>query len=124
MVSSIALMLAMAGYFEPWGKDTDLLPKQEEILFITPPAREDPLSTLSEMLISLHQNHISPTTGPRSNFRPTSSKYMRLAIRRHGFFRGFAMGLDRLLRENDDPWCYHTVTIGETRYKFDPTISY
>ena len=122
MVFSTALFLALAGYHEPWGKNADLLPKVEEPLFVTPPAHEDPLSTLTEFFITLHQNHLSPTTGPRSNFRPTSSKYMSLSIRRHGFLQGFLRGCDRLLRENGDPWCYHTITIDDVKYKFDPTL--
>lgn len=124
MVFKIALLLAVAGYFEPWGKDTDLIPKKEEAILITPPAKNDPLSALAESFIYLHQNFLSPTTGPRSSFRPTSSKYMLLSIRRYGFLKGFPKGCDRLLRENSDKWCYRTITIDGNDYKFDPTINY
>ncbi len=113
----------MAGYFEPWGKDVDLIPKEQMEISTLPPSRDDPFSTVTEFFISLHQNHLSPTTGPRSNFRPTSSKYMLLSIRRYGFFPGFAKGCDRLLRENGDPWCYRTIVIDDVEYKFDPTIN-
>ena len=43
------------------------------------------------------------------------------AIRKHGFFHGFPMGCDRLMRENDDPWIYPVTTddSGNLR-KLDP----
>jgi putative component of membrane protein insertase Oxa1/YidC/SpoIIIJ protein YidD len=122
MVFNFIFVLAMAGYFEPWGKDSDLIPKTEEAILITPPAKADPISTIAESFIYLHQKFLSPTTGPRSSFRPTSSKYMLLSIRRHGFLKGFPKGCDRLLRENSDKWCYRTISIDGYDYKFDPTI--
>lgn len=123
MVFSIYVFLALAGYHEPFGKDVDLIEHIEAPIQITPKPREDPLSVITEFLIGVHQKHLSPTTGPRSNFRPTSSKYFSLAIKRHGFFKGFLLGCDRLLRENGDPWCYETIIIDDVKYKFDPTIS-
>lgn len=116
-------LLALPGYFEPWGKDSDLLPRAEEApISVMPEKKSDILSTLSESLIGLHQNFLSPTTGPRSNFRPTSSQYMKLAIRRHGFFKGYLMGCDRLMRENGEKWHYRTIVINQVEYNFDPTI--
>lgn len=79
------------------------------------------LGAFGEQLIAFHQNVISPADGPRSNFRPSSSQYMLDAMRMYGFFKGFAMGCDRLMRENADPWVYRT-TINEAgeRMKYDP----
>ena len=78
------------------------------------------MARVAEEVILFHQNVISPVDGPRSHFRPTSSRYMLLAIRKHGFLQGFVMGCDRLLRENDDDWLYRTIQIDGKIYKFDP----
>ncbi len=76
---------------------------------------------MAECLITFHQEVISPADGPRSHYYPTSSHYTMDAIHKYGFFRGWIMGCDRLMRENNDPWIYRT-TPG--RYhcdtKYDP----
>ena len=107
-----------AGYFAPWGKDSDLICYQDDP---SPLKRTDLLSIAAEKAILFHQNVISPVDGPRSHFRPTSARYMLLAMRRYGFFFGYIKGCDRLLRENKDPWIYRTCTINNVLYKWDPT---
>ncbi len=104
---------------DPWGKDSSLASPQilQEIFL-----KADMASALAKKVISFHQNFLSPTTGPRSSFRPTSSRYMELAIKRYGFLKGFIMGCDRLLRENDDPWFYRTIEIDGISYKYDPAV--
>ncbi|MBM3207754.1 MAG: membrane protein insertion efficiency factor YidD [Chlamydiae bacterium] len=110
-------LMARPGYFEPWGKDSDLkIPTQEK-------SNQKNYSIpvqIADKIIKFHQDIISPVDGPRSHFRPTSSRYMQLAMYRHGFIKGFIMGCDRLLRENKDPWVYRTIDIDGKRYKFDP----
>jgi|SRR5579872_771151 len=124
LLASLLLLLspfcleALPGYWEPWGKDADL-----KVATDSPSAslvKPSPLSRVAEKVILFHQNVISPVDGPRSHFRPTSSRYMLLAIRRYGFWKGFMMGCDRLLRENDDPWVYRTIEIDGVQYKWDP----
>ena len=113
-------LFAKPGYFEPWGKDADLKvePLQERT---SKPAQDMSIAArLAEIVILFHQNVLTQVDGPRSHFRPTSSRYMLLAIRRHGFLKGFCMGCDRLLRENEDPWVYRTVEIEGQTYKWDP----
>ena len=114
------LLLGVQGYHEPWGKDAELI--QHEDWLKTPPKRKDLASRIAEQVILFHQNILSPVDGPRSHFRPTSARYMLLAIRRHGFFKGYMMGCDRLLRENKDDWVYRNVYIDGTKYKWDPTF--
>ena len=109
-----------AGYFEPWGKDADLIEKPGNTI---PDPRKNPMNYIAEKVILFHQNILSPVDGPRSHFRPTSSRYMLLAMRRHGFMKGFVMGCDRLLRENKEEWVYRTRTIDGIEYKWDPTYS-
>ena len=112
-------LVCAPGYNVPWGKDTDLIAKKS--LWIAPKKRFDPLSKVSEKIILFHQNVLSPVDGPRSHFRPTSSRYMLLAIGRYGFVKGTLNGFDRLLRENNDPWVYRTKEIDGITYKWDPT---
>jgi len=111
------LLLATAGYHEPWGKDSDL---------INPPQEETPINRslavrAAEKVIWFHQNILSPVDGPRSHFRPSSSQYMLLAMRKKGFITGFIMGCDRLIRENDDDWVYNKILNEEGKLmKYDP----
>ncbi len=112
-----ASLYANTGYIEPWGKDASLKYEEKgEKTALSPSI----FVKVAEKVILFHQNIISPVDGPRSHFRPTSSRYMLLAMRKHGFIKGYLMGCDRLLRENDDPWIYRTVEIGDTCYKHDP----
>lgn len=108
---------AAPGFWEPWGKDSDLKYKKEteEVTYSL-----SPMGYIAEKLILFHQNVLSQADGPRSHFRPTSSRYMLWAIRRHGFIKGFVLGCDRLLRENDDDWVYQTTEIDGKIYKWDP----
>ena len=130
MVSKTLLLLLLplslfahrAGYFEPWGKDAPLTqsPQEKPSPYDIPPTK-NPFIYGMDMLVRFHQNIISPVDGPRSHFRPTSSRYMLLAMKRHGFFKGYIMGCDRLLRENSDPWVYRKREIDGVAYKWDPT---
>lgn len=75
---------------------------------------------LFENIISFHTEVISPTDGPRSHFRPTSSRYMLQSMRKYGVLQGFLKGCDRLLRENGEKWYYRTIIIDGKEYQYDP----
>lgn len=110
-------LFSVPGYFEPWGKDADLKyapPGQNQELDLSAMAKA------MEKVIWFHQNIISTVDGPRSHFKPSSSNYMLLAIRKYGFLKGYVMGCDRLLRENSDPWIYRTAIIDNKIWKTDP----
>lgn len=110
-------LCALPGYHEPWGKDADLKyghPHRPQTEVLSPPAEA------MKKLIWFHQNIISPVDGPRSHYKPSSSTYMMQAIRQHGFFKGYIMGCDRLLRENEDPWLYRTAIVDGKVWKIDP----
>ncbi len=100
MKITLFLLLPILLFADPWGKDASLayLPKEESRPLIN--------RTIGDYLIEFHRNVISPADGPRSNFTPTSSVYTLNAMRKYGFFTGFFMGCDRLMRENKDPWIY------------------
>jgi len=114
-----APLSAEVGYKEPWGKDSELVPRSSRIPAL--PEKKGFWTKMAEQVILFHQNVLSPVDGPRSHFRPTSSRYMLLAMRRHGFIKGFVMGCDRLLRENKEDWVYRTITIDGETFKWDPT---
>lgn len=107
---------AHPGYFEPWGNDSGLKhthpKKKEESLSIA--------TRIADAMIRFHQQVISPVDGPRSHYRPSSSQYMHLAMHRYGFVKGFIMGCDRLLRENDEEWVYRTIECDGKIFKYDP----
>ncbi len=104
---------------EPWGKDSNLA--HEKNLEQNQKCNTPIIGPLSELLIRFHQEVISPADGPRSYHKPSSSQYALDAIRKYGFFRGFLMGCDRLMRENEDPWIYPTIKdkAGDV-FKWDP----
>lgn len=105
---------------DPWGKDADLCcrPKQQC------EKKEHPtpiIGSIGEVLIRFHQEVISPADGPRSHFIPSSSQYTLDAMRIYGFFDGFFLGCDRLMRENSEKWVYReTVDPHGDPIKYDP----
>lgn len=121
------LVLCLCIYFplysvslDPWGKDSDLTSINSTIL--SPKSCATPvLGSIGEVLIRFHQEVISPADGPRSHFIPSSSQYTLDAMRQYGFFKGYLMGCDRLMRENPEPWVYrNTVDDAGHPMKWDP----
>ncbi len=89
------------------------------------PISSTPITTTTlplSWLIAFHQQVLSLGDGPRSHFYPTSSDYMKQAVMRHGI-TGYFLGMDRLLRENSDPWHYPLIQIGFSIRKYDPIPS-
>lgn len=110
---------AHIGFYEPWGKDSGLKKPP-------PKAKEEQTSIatkIADAVIRFHQEVISPVDGPRSHYRPSSSQYMHQAMHRYGFLKGFIMGCDRLLRENDEEWVYRTINVDGKVFKYDPAKS-
>ncbi len=101
---------------EPWGKDAGI-----RVPIEAAPAPKRSLGVkLADLIINFHQQVISPVDGPRSHYRPSSSQYMRQAIHNYGFLKGFFMGCDRLMRENDETWVYRTIEENGQTFKYDP----
>lgn len=119
MLFRLLLLFPLFLCADPFGKDADLV-KRKKI----PPCLEqeqNPGVALSTLLIRFHQEVISPADGPRSHFFPSSSQYTLEAIQKYGFFKGWALGCDRLMRENDDPWVYRKgIAPSGDVMKFDP----
>ncbi len=110
-------LYARPGFHEPWGKDADLArPIQTQSSSSSPSLA----AQVAEKIINFHQQVLSPVDGPRSHFRPSSSGYMKEAIQKYGFIKGFVMGCDRLLRENGDDWHYQKIESEGKLYNYDP----
>lgn len=124
LISIILLLLpvfvhARPGYFEPWGKDADLIylpPHPEQVS----QPKHSLAVLIAEQFILFRQNILSPVDGPRSHFRPSSSSYMLQSIHKHGFIMGYIMGCDRLMRENGDTWVYRKIETEGKIFKYDP----
>ncbi|OQY75869.1 MAG: membrane protein insertion efficiency factor YidD, partial [Ignavibacteriales bacterium UTCHB3] len=56
-------------------------------------------------LVRGYQTLISPLTPSSCRFTPTCSTYMIEALKKHGFIKGLALGIWRILRCN--PWGGH-----------------
>ncbi len=111
------VLCARDPYQEPWGHDAGI---RSELAATSPRVSAPVAVRIADAVIRFHQDVISPVDGPRSHFRPTSSRYMQLAMHRYGFFKGYVMGCDRLLRENEEEWVYRTVEIDGISFKYDP----
>lgn len=110
-------LFAEVGYVEPWGPGAELV--TQTYTAPSAPARLSPFGKMAETAILFHQNVLTHISGPRSSYRPTSSQYMLEAIRSYGFWKGYVLGCDRLLRENGDPWVYRSKLINGKLYKWD-----
>ena len=72
-------------------------------LSFTSPTTPEPRASMSYPIHALYwvyRNTASSTRGAACNFTPSCSHYSEQAIMRYGFFRGFVMTGDRLLRCN------------------------
>ena len=115
------LFLTSALWADPWGKDADLAYRQNREQACSERCTTPLFGPFAEVMIKFHCEVISPCDGPRSHFIPSSSYYTLDAMRKYGFFQGFAMGCDRLMRENDEEWVYQKRSIGDgTKKKYDP----
>lgn len=106
---------------DPWGKDADLYEPCSGLATDVSRCPTPVLGKIGEVLIGFHQRVISPADGPRSHFLPSSSQYTLDAMREYGFFHGYLMGCDRLMRENSEEWVYRTaLTPSGQTMKLDP----
>ena len=107
-----------SSFANPWGKDADLVHLQVSACKKKP---SSPLTRWGIKAIRFHQEVISPADGPRSHFIPSSSQYTLEAMQKYGFFKGFTMGCDRLMRENNEEWVYRKTRDGAGHLmKWDP----
>jgi hypothetical protein len=72
-------------------------------------------------LISLYRDHVSAVDGDRCPSHPSCSTYSMEAFKKHGFFLGWLMTVDRLIHEGSEELSVSPlVYIGGRRRIFDP----
>ena len=103
LFGAIFLFISHVSSANPWGKDADLIAPTHSTCQLPPSSL---IKRLTINAIKFHQDVISPADGPRSHFIPSSSQYTLEAIEKYGFMRGYMMGCDRLMRENNESWVY------------------
>jgi len=87
----------------------------------SPPRDETGGSNPALWLVNLYRDHISPIDGDRCPSLPTCSSYSVQALRKHGFFLGWMMTVDRLLHEGQEETKVSPVVYsGGTWRIFDP----
>lgn len=74
----------------------------------------------SESLFHFYQNVISPVDGDRCQMIPSCSAYTAEIVDKHGWFMGWIMGCDRLIRCGGDETRFAEITVrGDDRYYHD-----
>jgi hypothetical protein len=56
----------------------------------------------AQWLLSIYKNHISPVNADRCPSYPSCSSYAEQAMKKHGFFMGWIMTVDRLIHEGKE----------------------
>lgn len=56
------------------------------------------MKTILLKMIWVYQKYISPLKGQTCRFYPSCSEYMKQAIVKHGWFKGFFLGVIRILK--------------------------
>ena len=84
-------------------------------LFISPPA------TAQNIIIKFYQEHISPADGDRCPMYPSCSTYASKSIEKHGWFMGWVMTCDRLVRcGRDEVRFSKKINVNNRRLIYDP----
>jgi hypothetical protein len=72
-------------------------------------------------LVNLYREHISPIDGDRCPSLPTCSTYSVQALKKHGFFIGWMMTVDRLIHEGEEETKVSPVVYYEGKWRIlDP----
>lgn len=110
-------LLAKPGYHDPWEKPIVIQTFEESQI-----RGETCHKEANAYLVHLYQKAISPTTGARSHYRPSSAQYTLEAMQTRGLFLGILMGCDRLMRENSECMWYQPLYLDVNKkwYKWNP----
>lgn len=75
---------------------------------------------LSTSMIDWYKAHVSPLNVMGCDYYPSCSQYTKEAIEKYGFFKGWLLGCDRLMRCNSDDWVYAKIEVDGEVKKFNP----
>jgi hypothetical protein len=79
-----------------------------------------PGENLGSRLVSVYSNFVSSVDGDRCPSVPSCSAYSRMAFKKHGFWVGWVMSVDRLLHEADERSVSPVVYDGNKLKVLDP----
>ena len=83
--------------------------------------KSDSACNIGAWMASIFRDHISRIDGDRCPSLPTCSSYSVLAFRKHGFFMGWLMTVDRLIHEGSEEMAVSPLVYYRGRMKiFDP----
>lgn len=81
-------------------------------------------ASADNLIIKFYQDHISAVDGDRCQMHPSCSVYANNAINKHGFFIGWMMACDRLVRcGRDEKKISATIVRDSQHYIFDTVES-
>ncbi|MBW1799528.1 MAG: membrane protein insertion efficiency factor YidD, partial [Deltaproteobacteria bacterium] len=84
-------------------------------------SQEEHSFSLGAWLISLYSKHISAVDGDRCPSFPSCSTYSARAFKKHGFFMGWMMTVDRLFHEGKEETKVSPLIFSEGKWKiYDP----
>ena len=84
-------------------------------------SHEEHSFSLGAWLISLYSKHISTVDGDRCPSFPPCSAYSAQAFKKHGFFMGWMMTVDRLIHEGKEETKVSPVIFSGGKWKiYDP----
>ena len=82
---------------------------------------EDSPSNPLIWVLKAYQEHISPVDGGRCPSVPTCSSYSIEAFKKHGFFMGWMMTVDRLIHEGKEESAVSPLLFSEGKWRlYDP----
>ena len=76
---------------------------------------------LGAAFVSIFRDHISAVDGDRCPSVPTCSEYGVQAFKKHGFFKGWMMTVDRLIHEGNEEKAVSPMIFSDGKWKiYDP----
>jgi len=85
---------------DPWVFDRQFVEKSTEIVKDSNPP--SPAAEIFIEVVKFFREYISPVDGDRCMMYPSCTGYSIEAVRKHGFFVGYIMTIDRLIHENNE----------------------
>jgi hypothetical protein len=77
-------------------------PSTEQSREVSPAQKDKSGFNMGAWFVSIFREHISPVDGDRCPSLPSCASYSVEAFRKHGFFIGWVMTVDRLIHEGDE----------------------
>jgi len=103
--------------------DSPAMCREDEIYGQSDTASQEEKSAINPglWLVSIFRNHISAVDADRCPSIPSCSSYCEKAIKKHGFFIGWVMTVDRLIHEGREETKVSPMVFSDGKWKiYDP----